>query len=515
MSRRTIGIASLIYAASILLSRLIGLIRESVIGRTLGGGAEADLYWSAFVLPDFLNYLLAGGVLSIVFIPIFSRYLAEDDEDGGWDAFSNIANFLTVLLVLATAAMWVLTPHITPHIQGGWSAEKLGALNELIRIILPAQIFHLTGGLISATLQARDKHTMPALAPVVYTTCIVLGGVLLGPTMGAKGFAWGVLAGSILGPFGMPLAGAIKHGLKWRLRFDFSHPDFRTYLLLSLPVMLGFSVIVLDDMFIKHFGSWLDEGVISRLQYAKTLMKVPMGVFGLAAGMATFPTLSRIFAEGDTDRATALLMDAVALLLVLALIAQAALYAAGPEMAEVIWGRSKFTLAELREIGLYTGVLGLGLWAWSAQMLIARGFYAQGKTWIPTIVGSVIALVAYPLYWVLSDRFGGLGLAMSSGIVVTVYIVSLFAVLSRSLNLGWDPARRLLSVLVRMGLSALTGGAVAMWTALHLSDWSAFPRGLTAGLLAILVTVVVAALLQVSEIQALWQRLRKQRTKSD
>jgi len=104
---------------------------------------------------------------------------------------------------------------------------------------------------------------------------------------------------------------------------------------------------------------------------------------------------------------------------------------------------------------------------------------------------------------------------MSSGIVVTVNIVSLFAVLSRSLNLGWDPARRLLSVLVRMGLSALTGGAVAMWTALHLSDWSAFPRGLTAGLLAILVTVVVAALLQVSEIQALWQRLRKQRTKSD
>jgi putative peptidoglycan lipid II flippase len=508
MSRKTIGIASIIYAVSILLSRLIGLIRESVIGRTLGGGAEADVYWSAFVLPDFLNYLLAGGVLSIVFIPIFSRYLANDDEAGGWIAFSNIANFLTALLIILTAAMWFLTPHITPYIQAGWSPERLAALNELIRIILPAQIFHLTGGLISATLQARDKHTMPALAPVVYTTCIVLGGVLLGPTMGAKGFAWGVLVGSFLGPFGFPLAGAIKHGLRWQLSFNPRHPDFRTYLVLSLPVMLGFSVIVLDDMFIKHFGSWLDDGVISRLQYAKTLMKVPMGVFGLAAGMATFPTLSRIFAEGDMERATKLLIDALALLLVLALIAQAALFAAGPEMAEVIWGRSKFSVADLQEIGLFTGILGLALWAWSAQMLVARGFYAQGRTWTPTVVGSLIALGGYPLYSTLAERFGGLGLAAASGIVVSVYIITLFAVLSRDLKTGWTPAKRLMSLLSRMAVSAATAGYLAILIRDSLADWAAFPRGLIAGCLAIALTTGFAVLLQVEEMKTLWTKVK-------
>ena len=87
MNRRTIGIASAIYAASILLSRLIGLVREAVIGRTLGGGSSADVYWTAFVLPDFLNYLLAGGVLSIVFIPIFSGYLTRKEEAEGWRVF--------------------------------------------------------------------------------------------------------------------------------------------------------------------------------------------------------------------------------------------------------------------------------------------------------------------------------------------------------------------------------------------------------------------------------------------
>ena len=76
-SRRVIGLASIIYGVSILLSRLVGLIRESVIGRTLGNSGEADVYWTAFVLPDFLNYLLAGGVLSIVFIPMFQGHLAR------------------------------------------------------------------------------------------------------------------------------------------------------------------------------------------------------------------------------------------------------------------------------------------------------------------------------------------------------------------------------------------------------------------------------------------------------
>ena len=113
MNRRTIGIASLIYGVSILLSRLIGLIRESVIGRTLGGGQEADAYWTAFVLPDFLNYLLAGGVLSIVFIPIFAGYITRADEAGGWLAFSHIANALCLVLIPLTAALWIMTPEIT------------------------------------------------------------------------------------------------------------------------------------------------------------------------------------------------------------------------------------------------------------------------------------------------------------------------------------------------------------------------------------------------------------------
>ena len=94
---RTVGIASAIWGVSIFLSRIIGLVREQIIGRTLGASRQADLYFASFTLPDFLNYLLAAGALSIVFIPIFLEYLQRGDDDRGWEAFSVIANFIVVV----------------------------------------------------------------------------------------------------------------------------------------------------------------------------------------------------------------------------------------------------------------------------------------------------------------------------------------------------------------------------------------------------------------------------------
>jgi putative peptidoglycan lipid II flippase len=94
---RTIRIASAIWASSIFRSRIMGLVREQIIGRTLGASRQADLYFASFTLPDFLNYLLAAGALSIVFIPILPEYLERGDDERGWEAFSVIANFVLVV----------------------------------------------------------------------------------------------------------------------------------------------------------------------------------------------------------------------------------------------------------------------------------------------------------------------------------------------------------------------------------------------------------------------------------
>ncbi len=428
MSRR-IGLASLIWSASILLSRVIGLVREAVFGRVVGGGLDADLYFAAFILPDFLNYLLAAGALSIVFIPIFGGYLARGEEERGWEAFSAISTFLVGLLAVALGVGWLLVPAFCE----AWFSFDEAATAELVRltrIVLPAQAFHVIGGLLSAALQARDKHSLPALAPLVYTGAIIAGGLLGGPEAGATGFAWGVLVGSVLGPFALPLVGCLRIGLRYRPVLSFRHPDLRTYLWRSLPIMLAFSIVMWDDWLLKGQGSKLAEGSVATLQYAKTLLRVPMGVFGVAVGTAAFPTLARLVAEGQPNQAYATLAAAVRRMLVLALGAQVALTCAGAEIARVIYG-SRLPDEQHESIGLALAIMCLGLWAWAAQTVIARGFYALGKTWLPSLLGSAVVLAAFPVYVVLGDRAGVAGLAASSSLAISAYVLVLALFLRR------------------------------------------------------------------------------------
>jgi putative peptidoglycan lipid II flippase len=173
--------------------------------------------------------------------------------------------------------------------------SEVDTLVRLIRIILPAQIFHVIGGLLSATLQARDLHFLPAAAPLVYSAGIIIGG-LTGAQLGigADGFAWGVLAGSALGPFALPLYGCLRTHMRWYPILSLANADLRRYLWLSFPIMIGFSIVVVDEWIIKNQASYLAAGALSQLQYGRTLMKVPIGVFGMAAGVAAYPTISRM-----------------------------------------------------------------------------------------------------------------------------------------------------------------------------------------------------------------------------
>lgn len=422
MTRR-IAIASLIWGGSILASRLIGLVREAVIGRVLGGGTRADVFWASFVLPDFLNYLLAGGALSIVFIPIFGGYLARGENERAWRAFSAIFYFVLVLMALVVPVLWWLTPRVVPFVAPGFTDQQTAELVTLTRIVLPAQVFHLLGGLLSAVLQARDRHLLPALAPLVYTGSIIAGGLLGGEAWGPYGFAWGVLVGSALGPFGLTLAGCLAGGLRWRPVAPWG-ADLGTYLLRSVPVMLGWSIIVVDDWILKRQGSLVGLGAVSTLQYAKTLMKVPMGVFGLAAGVAAFPTISRLAGQGEVAEAYRTLVGAARRMLVPAFAAQAALTAAGADVSRLVYGR-KIPLEQHEQIGAALALMCLGLWAWSSQSLLARGFYARGNTWTPTVLGTMAVAVFYPLYSALRSWGGTSGLALASSVAVSAYVLVL------------------------------------------------------------------------------------------
>jgi putative peptidoglycan lipid II flippase len=426
---RTIGIASAIWAGSIFLSRIMGLVREQIIGRTLGASREADLYFASFTLPDFLNYLLAAGALSIVFIPIFLEYLERGDQRRGWEAFSVIANFILLAGSIGIALLMVFARPLAGLVAPGFSDPgEVDTLVRLIRIILPAQFFHVIGGLLSAALQAQDRHLLPAMAPLVYSAAIIAGGLVGAHAgMGADGFAWGVLAGSALGPFALPLYGCLTTRMRWYLILSFRNADLRHYLWLSFPIMIGFSIVVVDEWIIKNQASYLAEGALSYLQYGRTLMKVPIGVFGMAVGVAAYPTISRMVAAGSVAEAYGVLCGAVRLMLFATFAAQVCMTLAGFEAAYLVWGllSSRFSVADAQATGTILAFLCLGLGGWAAQTVISRGFYALGSTWLPTIVGTIIAFLTVPLYVLMRQQWGAIGLAIASSVAILVYVLVL------------------------------------------------------------------------------------------
>jgi putative peptidoglycan lipid II flippase len=435
-SSRAIAFASIIWASSIFLSRVIGLVREQIIGRTLGATRLADLYFASFTLPDFLNYLLAAGALSIVFIPIFVEYVERGAHDDAWRALSAVANFILVVGGTTIALLMIFARPLAGFAAPGFTgAGELDTLTHLIRIILPAQIFLVIGGLLSAALQAQDRHLLPAMAPLVYSAGIIAGG-LIGSHVGvtADGFAWGVLVGAALGPFALPLFGCMRSKMRWHPIFSFANRDLKRYLWLSFPIMIGFSIVVVDEWIVKNQASYLSAGALSYLQYGRTLMKVPIGVFGMAIGVASYPTISRMVAAGSVVEAYGTLAHAVRLMLFLTFAAQVCLTLAGFEAAYLIWGflSHRFSTTDAQATGSVLAFLSLGLAGWAAQTVISRGFYALGSTWLPTTVGTVIAFCAVPLYVLLRQKYGAIGLAIASAIAILSYV----------LLLGWLQYRR-------------------------------------------------------------------------
>jgi len=418
--------------ASVLLSRIIGLVREMVIASIGGASGEVDAYQIAFVLPEILNHIVASGFLSVTFIPIFAKYLAAGREAEGWRVFSLILSvFGTVLLGLIALAV-LAAPKLVGLLAPGLSdPNQIASAVRMTRIIIPAQLFFFIGGLLMAVQFAKELFTLPALAPLVYNLGIILGGVLLSPWLGMEGFSWGVLAGAFCGNMLIQYFGARRIGLRLALRFDLRHPDLKQYVLLTLPLMVGLTMTFSNEVFFKFFGSYLSEGAIAALNYALRTMLILVGLFGQAAGVASFPFLARLVAENKMIEMNRLLNDTLRRYISLVVPFSVLIMVLGHEVIFLLFQRGRFdATATVRTSEVLVFFL-IGAFAFAAQTVVVRGYYAQQNTLFPAVFGSLAVLVSIPLYWYGMNLMGSKGVALAMSISVIIQSTLLYALWNR------------------------------------------------------------------------------------
>jgi putative peptidoglycan lipid II flippase len=419
---KKVGIASAIMMASIFLSRVAGLLREMVIAYVGGARGEVDAYQVAFVIPEILNHILASGFLSVTFIPIFSRYLAQDREDEGWRVFSNIMTCFGSFMVLLITITFVLSPTLIGWIAPGLKNPVLiQSAVKMTRIILPAQFFFFAGGLLMAVQFAREKFLIPALAPLIYNIGIILGGLLLGPWLHMEGFSWGVLAGAFIGNFVIQAWGASKAGMRFHLSFQFTHPDLKQYILLTLPLMLGLTMTFSTEIFLKFFGSFLPEGRIASLNYGFRVMLILVAFFGQAVGVASFPFMARMAAENRIQELNRLLNTALRYL-VLVIPFSILIMVLRQEVVMILFQRGRFDAIATQTTSQILIFLMTGAVAFGAQTVVVRGYYAMQDTLFPTLYATIAVIASIPFY-ILGMRYMG-----ANGVALAVSLSSMFQV---------------------------------------------------------------------------------------
>ena len=408
--------ATLLLTLSALLSRVIGLIRDQYIAYEFGAGHNTDAYNVAFYLPEWINYLLVGGAASITFVTILDRYRATNDEAEGERALSIILNTMVIVLGAAILLAEIFTPLFT-RIYFDPASPQGVLCTRITRILLPAQLFFFAGGVLASVLLVRKQFSFQAISPLIYNLGIIFGGVLLASHMGISSLGVGALIGAILGPFALNAYGAYRAGLRYRRVLDLNHPGLREWVRLSLPLMLGVTIITLDNQILGYFAKH-GAGDISRLNYAKRLFTAPMAIIGQAAGAASLPFFASLFGRNQFASFASAVNRSVSRLVALSLLGSAAMIALAAPAVDLIFRRGSFNAADATSTATYFAIFAISLALWTAQAIYARAFYAAGETFAPMLAGTIITIVSVPIYWQLHQHFGVIGLAWASNIAI-------------------------------------------------------------------------------------------------
>jgi len=458
--------ASILLAASSILSALIGLARGKYIAWLFGAGPQTDAYLAAFRLPDLMNNFLVGGAISITFVTILNRYREQGQEEEGERVLFTVLNLMTIVLAVASIVLMFLAAPFIRWINPGFTAGQVALSAHMTRILLPAQVFLFAGSVIGATLLVRKQFLYQAATPIVYNLCIIVAGILLHHRFGIAALAIGATGGFLIGSLVINALGAHHAGVRYRWVLDLHHSGLRLWLQMTLPLMFGFTLPFLDQYFAGFYASH-GAGDITRLANAKQLFSAPMSMIAMAAGSASMPFFAQLWAAGKRYEFAVGVADAVSRVVALGFLAASAMVALAVPIVGLVFGGGRFTPADVSLTALFFALYTVSLFAWSAQAIYARAFYAAGITWLPMLASTIILVVAFPLYGIGYRLTGTAGLALASdaGLLLQTVALALLLHSRRMVSLASLDFAEMGRCLVASCVSGVAVWAVFSWLA--------------------------------------------------
>jgi putative peptidoglycan lipid II flippase len=497
------GLAAFAVGAGILLSRIIGLVRERVLATYFGAGLHADVFSAGLRLPNLLQNLLGEGTLSASFIPAYSALLGRGrTQEAGRVAGAMFALLTAIAGGIALMGV-VLAPLLVSVFTPGFEGARRELLISVVRILFP-----MTGVLVLSAwalgiLNSHRRFFLPYFAPVLWNAAIIGALVAFGTRVDLDGLvlaaAWGALAGGVL-QFAVQLPLVRRLDREIRLNTGRREPEFRAAVRKAVPAILGRGVVQLSGYLDLVLASLLAIGAVARLRYAQTLYLLPISLFAMSVAAAALPDLARDRAGtiGALREHTVAALRRVAFFVVPSFVAFLAI---GDVLVAGLYRAGEFGAADVRVVWLVLIAYSLGLTASTATRVYQSAFFALRDTVTPArtaLVRVLVALVAGGVLMVQFEPVAVLGIEIPAGVLATVDAgaplgpVGLAAGASLGAWVEWLLLRRALGAQLG-GVSAGFGPLARMLVAAlaaALAAWLA-ARSFTGG--AVLAAAVAAA----------------------
>ncbi len=413
---KEIARAAVIVALGNVSSRVLGLVRETVISHLFGATGMVSAFRVASIVPTMVYDLLIGGMISAALVPVFTDYTAPSKREELWRLASALFSLVAIAFSLIVLLLEWAAPAVSWILGGGFDAELLVQTTTLTRLAVPSVLFLGLSGASTGLLYADKRFIYPAFGASVFNLGIIVGALFLGDRFGVASLSLGVLLGSIL-QVAIQLPGLRE--LRLSFRPDLTHPGLRRIGRLYLPVALGLIVSQLGIAIDRNLASRTGDQSIAWMQNATTLIQFPLGLVAVAVSTAILPSLSRLASSAELLRFRRTLGMGLRIVMLLVVPASVGLFVLATPIIALVFEHGAFqpydTIRTSEALRVY--LIGLPFAALEQPLIFA--FYASKDTKTPVLVGILGVLIYVVAALLLIVPLGMLGLVLANSIQLT------------------------------------------------------------------------------------------------
>ena len=457
--KRNITKAAGLMSVATFISRILGYAKDMILAVFFGATGLSDTFFVAFRIPNLLRELFAEGSMSSAVIPVVTEHQTKYGDEEAKRLVRIIFTSITIFVGLICVVGIIFTPAIVTAIAPGFlnMPDKFSLTVLLTRLMFPFLLFISLAAIVMGALNTRRIFFIPAVAPAMLNITIIAAVLLLAPGMEQPiiAVAIGVAIGGLV-QFAFQLPSFFKNGYSLTPQYDFRHPGLKKISILILPATMGMAVAQINIFISTILASYLAEGSITYLYYSMRLIQFPIGIFGVAMGMAVLPTLSEHAVKRDFDSLRSDFSFALRLLFFMTIPAMAGLIALREPIVNMLFQRGKFDYAAT--IGTSQALLfySLGIWAMVGVRIVTVSFYSMQDTRTPVKVAVIALLTNIILSLIFLGPLKHSGLALANAIASSVNFTALFFMLRK--KLGRVEGRKIAASFIKISTaSAVTG----------------------------------------------------------